>query len=111
MTPTNWTMEKAREAVGAKAKLVTGEISEAMQKLWEFICVRKMAYVLTFDVTHPYSRRVLKDLAKFCRAGKTTFHVDPRAHALLEGRREVWLRIQEHLNLTEQQLLALYGED
>jgi len=37
--------------------------------------------------------RVLADLARFCRANESTFHADPRTHALLEGRREVWLRI------------------
>jgi hypothetical protein len=28
---------------------------------------------------------------------------------VLEGRREVWLRIQQHLNLTTEQLFQLYG--
>jgi hypothetical protein len=29
-------------------------------------------------------------------------------HAVLEGRREVWLRITRHLNLTTEQLYAIY---
>lgn len=48
---------------------------------------------------------VLEDLARFCRAGETTFHPDPRVHALMEGRREVWLRIKEHLDLDLEDLL------
>ena len=48
---------------------------------------------------------VLADLARFCRADQTTFHPDPRVHALMEGRREVWLRIKEHLDLDLEDLL------
>lgn len=48
---------------------------------------------------------VLEDLARFCRADQTTFHPDPRVHALMEGRREVWLRIKEHLDLDLEDLL------
>ncbi len=50
---------------------------------------------------------VLLDLAEFCRANESCFHEDPRMHAALEGRREVWLRIQEHIHLTPAQLMAL----
>ena len=68
-----------------------------------------MAYVQTFNPELVANRVVLADLAKFCRADRSTFHADPRVHAALEGRREVWLRIQEHLNLTPEQLAQLYG--
>lgn len=51
---------------------------------------------------------MMRDLAWFCRAERTCFDPDPRKHALAEGRREVWLRIQEHLNMTPEQLLQLY---
>lgn len=50
---------------------------------------------------------VLKDLARFCRAHESTFDADPRVHAGLEGRREVWLRIEEYLRLTPEQLWEL----
>ena len=52
---------------------------------------------------------VLDDLRGFCRGDRSTFHPDARSHALLEGRREVWLRIQQHLELTPDQLLVLYS--
>lgn len=54
-------------------------------------------------------QRVLADLAKFCRAHDSTFHPDARVAAVLEGRREVWLRLQQHLNLTDDQLWSIYG--
>lgn len=53
--------------------------------------------------------RALADLASFCRANETCFHEDARKHAVLEGRREVWLRIQQHLNLTGEELMAIYA--
>lgn len=68
---------------------------------------RRHNYQLTFRA--PPGQEVLKDLARFCRAHKSTFHEDPRAHAMLEGRREVWLRIQNHLNLTQSELWALHS--
>lgn len=54
---------------------------------------------------------VLADLAKFCRANRTCFHEDPRAHALAEGRREVWLRVQQTLRLTDDQVAMLVEMD
>jgi hypothetical protein len=68
---------------------------------------RKNAYHGVFH--NPVGQEVLKDLARFCRANETCFHKDPRVHAALEGRREVWLRITQHLNLTTEQLFDLYG--
>jgi hypothetical protein len=72
----------------------------------DYVRGRKRTYQLAFK--SPAGQQVLTDLAKFCRANDTTFHSDPRLHAVLEGRREVWLRIANHLNLTTDQLYALY---
>ena len=72
----------------------------------DYIRSRKRTYQLAFGT--PAGQDVLMDLAKFCRANASTFHEDPRLHAVLEGRREVWLRIANHLNLTTDQLYALY---
>ena len=55
----------------------------------------------------PAGQNVLIDLAEFCRASETTFHKDARLHALLEGRREVFLRIVNFLNLTAEQIYLL----
>jgi hypothetical protein len=52
---------------------------------------------------------VLRDLAKFCRAHETTASPSDRDTYIKEGRREVWLRIQQHLRLTDEQLWELFG--
>lgn len=72
-----------------------------------FLAERRTDYTRTFDT--PHGAKVLADLAKFCRAQESTFHPDPRVHAVAEGRREVWLRIQQHLNLSEQDLWRAFG--
>lgn len=66
------------------------------------------AYRRVFDT--PGAEVVLGDLATFCRARETT-HVpgDSHASALLEGRREVWLRIQEYTQLSTVELWRLRG--
>ncbi len=68
---------------------------------------RRYAYASIFK--GPTGSVVLKDLARFCRAHESTFHTDARAHAVTEGRREVWLRIQHHLKLSPEQLWELYS--
>lgn len=78
-----------------------------LEKAKSYLARRRTAYITTF--LNPVGEEVLEDLAKFCRAHESTFHQDPRAHAVAEGRREVWLRIQKHLNLSDDQLWKLYG--
>ena len=67
-----------------------------------------IAYSRVFEKQSPFTHEVLKDLAKFCRASETTFHQDPRIHAVLEGRREVWLKIANALNMTPEELYELH---
>lgn len=55
---------------------------------------------------------ILADLKKFCRFGQSTaqvnnYTIDPMTMALLEGRREVFLRIIGFLNLDEYELIKL----
>jgi hypothetical protein len=82
-------------------------MSRAYDAVIGFLGQRKRAYQLAFG-NRPEANAMLRDLAKFCRAFDSTFLPDARAHAVLEGRREVWLRIQQHLNLSEDQLAVLY---
>ncbi len=70
---------------------------------------RALSYQRVFLKKGIDTDRVLLDLAKFCRASSSTFHPDPRLAAQLDGRREVYLRIIQHLKLTENQLWSLYG--
>lgn len=70
---------------------------------------RALAYKRVFLKKGTDTDAVLADLAKFCRASETTFHTDPRMTDILIGRREVFIRIAHHLQLTEDQLWSLYG--
>ena len=84
-------------------------IREAYNRLRLALNDRRFAYRNTFAGQRGTAPDVvLRDLARFCRAHESTMHVDARAHAVAEGRREVWLRIQRHMNLTPDQLWALY---
>lgn len=69
---------------------------------------KAFAYNRVFDRQSPYTETVLKDLAVFCRAHHSTFLPDARAHAVLEGRREVWLKIQEYLQMTVEEIYELH---
>ncbi len=80
-------------------------LDKAKQFLWR----RRHAYRATFDLNNAVADEVLADLAHFCRANRSTGHPDPHVAARLDGRREVWLRIAHHLNLTDEQLWKLYG--
>lgn len=89
--------------------MVKAVVQDAAIRAYEFLRGRKLSYQRTFDLTDRDVEAVLADLAKFCRANESTYNLDPRMHALLEGRREVWLRITQHLNLTSEQLYQLYA--
>lgn len=82
-------------------------MKDTLDALRGFLSARRTAYIRVFD--GPEADKVLADLARFCRAHETTFHADPRIHAVAEGRREVWLRIAKHLNLSDDQLFELYA--
>lgn len=68
---------------------------------------RRHAYRTTFN--GPLAENVLKDLARFCRANESTFNDNPKVQDALEGRRQVWLRIATHLNLSPEDLWRLYS--
>lgn len=71
---------------------------------------RQVAYNQVFNKENVFSAQVLKDLKKFCHAETSSFHPDPRVHAVLEGRREVWLRIQHQLEKSLDEILEIYTE-
>jgi|TARA_R110000803_G_scaffold34612_3_gene75460 hypothetical protein len=73
----------------------------------DFLATRSQAYRKTFSGVH--GERVLADLAGFCRANESTFVPDPRAEGILQGRREVWIRISKHLNLSEAQINSYFN--
>lgn len=67
---------------------------------------RQIAYKVLFGSNAPAVKTVMDDLAQFCRANVTTFDANDRVHAAMEGRREVYLRIQEHLEMPVSHFLA-----
>ena len=88
---------------------VKNKAQAIINKTREFLFNRQYYYRQTFET--PYGDKVLADLAKFCRAHETTFRPDARESALLEGRKEVFLRIAHHLNMTQEQLWQHYTRD
>lgn len=84
-------------------------LAEKYRQAKEFLIGRRQAYNLVFDPKNQFANVVLKDLARFCRANDSTYKADPREHAVLEGRREVWLRISRHLHMDAKDFLKLYG--
>lgn len=57
----------------------------------------------------PGINHVLPDLAEFCRAGEMLppSVTDPFTVGRAIGRLDVWLRIQQHLNLSDEEIFAL----
>jgi|TARA_R110002074_G_scaffold82132_3_gene183699 hypothetical protein len=82
-------------------------VVQLTQQVRDFLVTRGQAYRKTFKTI--YGEKVLTDLAKFCRANESTFAPDSRAEGILQGRREVWLRISKHLNLSEDELQAYFN--
>lgn len=71
-----------------------------------FLRQRRAAYAQTFNNIN--GQKVLADLRRFCKASVPTADVN-NVHTtyLLEGRREVFLRIIAHLHLTEDDVMTL----
>lgn len=85
--------------------MMTPELKERLKGL---LLTRSQTYKRVFS--GPVGERVLRDLAKFCRAHESTVQEDSHLSAVAEGRREVWLRIQQHMNMSQEELWNLtYG--
>ena len=80
-----------------------------LSKIRRLFLKRQVAYQKVFDPENLFTKDVLMDLSTFCRAHETTFHNDERKHAVLEGRREVWLRIQQYLQLNLDDIYKLHN--
>ena len=86
--------------------------TERAARLFEFFKRRGINYKLAAN--QPAMQEMLIDLSWFCHANETCVMLDKEGRCdekltwMREGRREVWLRIQQHTNLNAQQLYALY---
>lgn len=54
-----------------------------------------------------FSAKVFKDLENYCGVHRSNFETEPTKHAFREGRRDVYLRIREFLDLDEKEFLEL----
>lgn len=79
-----------------------------LEQIVELLRGRRGAYHNTFRSIAGH--KVLQDLAVFCRANETAgVPGSPDLTWNAIGRREVFLRIQQHLNLSPEDLARLYG--
>jgi hypothetical protein len=85
---------------------------EAIERAQQYLRDRRDAYRRYFSGTGgPGDRRlVMEDLRRFCRGGETAWDEDPRRHALLTGRQEVYQRIIDHLELEFDDMWMRYNK-
>jgi hypothetical protein len=86
------------------------QLNDADHQRIEFLRSRKTSFERVFNGkgTPDDVKIVLEDLGRFCRSNESTFHPDERMAAMLDGRREVWLRISDHLRLSTEELFEKY---
>lgn len=92
--------------------IAAADRKEAKERITAFLRARKMAYMRVFvdgGSTAEDRKMVLADLANFCRKTRSTYNKDPRLSDHLGGRREVVLRIDDHIELTVDELVAKLG--
>jgi len=89
-----------------EAKNKTNQDEKIRQVLYE----RKQAYFRLFGgAAMPGDKAtVLKDLSWFCHGDRTPWHDNPRIHALISGRNEVYRRITDFLELSMDDLIRKY---
>lgn len=96
----NWMEQQARQV--------------ALNALRRVALLRSRSYKRVFMIEGGLDRDreiVLADLREFCRATSSTFSPDPYTAARLAGRREIWLRIMQHLTLDEVRVRKLVEID
>lgn len=75
-----------------------------------YLVTRRAAFLASFRSRA--GEIVLAELATHCHALDTTFVIgDPQGSAQLEGRRQVWLKIQSHIHLTEEELRSFLQQE
>jgi len=85
---------------------------EAVERITAYLRARKTAYMRVFvdgNSTAEDRALVRNDISNFCRKTRSTYDKDPRLSDYLGGRREVALRIDDHLELTVDELVSKLG--
>jgi hypothetical protein len=83
-------------------------LNDLVRRTRDYLTGRTRSYRRVFNIQSQDAQAVLEDLAKFCRAHASTGSQGPSVAARLDGRREVWLRIQQHLRLNDEDLWNLF---
>jgi hypothetical protein len=82
------------------------DINAVWTRAVEFFTRRKVHYMRTFN-TEGSPQAVLIDLVRFCHIYEPIKSTDPYFNAVMEGRREVGLRILNYLHLPPDALAVL----
>lgn len=80
----------------------------SMRDTLNFLGLRKKSYQSIFGATGAAGSDAMKDLARFCFAFDTCTDPDQNLTLVKSARRDVWLRIEQHLHLQPEELAALY---
>jgi hypothetical protein len=84
------------------------------KRLVEYLIQRKASYLWLISSLlqkvkpTPAADMALADLVRFCRASSDTIGKTDRDTYILIGRRQVFLRMTQHLKLSPEQLTELY---
>lgn len=70
---------------------------------------KRQAYQAVFK--GPHGEEVLRDLAHFCCAYKSSPDLSHAVLAKKEGLRAVWLRIQNYLNISDDDVWRLFKQE
>lgn len=111
--PQDMETARARDAIRRKAVNVSRAAKEIF---FAYFAPRRWSWRAVFfapghDRLRRASELVLKDLGNFCFATRSTFSSDPYLMGVREGRRQVWLRIVQSLELDERQVQQLMEVD
>jgi hypothetical protein len=78
---------------------------KVLEQLRNLLLRRRGQYQATFgDDTGKF---VLGDLFHICHAGSTTYRGDPNDALVAEGKRQVWIHIQNMLHATDDEMYKL----
>lgn len=87
-------------------------IAQANEAVVNALKQRQLSYrrLLAGSASPDDVKIVLEDLERFCRGNSTTYDENARTHALLTGRQEVWMRMQDCVRLDPDEYVRRYTQ-
>jgi len=99
------------EVIRAMAERAVEDVEDKDSQTASYLRRRQSAYKRLFNSADPTDLRiVMEDLMQFSRAMQPTWDVNPKRQDLLEGRRELFLRIVNHTRLDFDTLYLMYTD-